>query len=99
MLPVIAPQLVASDGLGALRAAIADPERYALEPKVDGVRALVTFDGKRLEVRGRKGLLRRSWLACLELRRSLDALSDAVPMLREGSVLDGELWAGSFHRT
>jgi hypothetical protein len=35
------PQLVANDGLRTLRAAIADPNRWAIEPKVDGVRGLL----------------------------------------------------------
>lgn len=42
--PDVLPQLVANDGLLALQAAIADPERFAVEPKVDGVRGLVVFD-------------------------------------------------------
>jgi len=33
--------LVAGNGVSALRAAIADPLRYACEPKVDGVRGLI----------------------------------------------------------
>ena len=38
MLPSVIPQLVANDGTWALRQAIADPDRFAYEPKVDGVR-------------------------------------------------------------
>jgi hypothetical protein len=41
MLPTVVPQLVANDGARALRKAIADPERFVCEPKVDGVRAPV----------------------------------------------------------
>jgi hypothetical protein len=99
MVPVFAPQLVSNDGVAVLRAAIASPTRYAIEPKVDGVRALLTFGPKGIEVRGRKGLLRSFWLACRELRAALVALADRLPILREGSTVDGELWAGSFHRT
>lgn len=36
---VVTPHLVGNTGLRALRAAIAEPDRYACEPKVDGVRA------------------------------------------------------------
>jgi hypothetical protein len=43
---VVLPQLVANDGLIALRSAIADPMRYAVEPKVDGVRGLVVFSSQ-----------------------------------------------------
>jgi hypothetical protein len=38
VIPSVLPMLVANIGTAALRAAIADPERYACEPKVDGVR-------------------------------------------------------------
>lgn len=38
------PQLIANNGLTALRAAIADPERYVVEPKVDGVGGLKVKD-------------------------------------------------------
>ena len=41
MVPTVAPQLVGNDGLKALRLAIVDPERFACEPKVDGVRGPV----------------------------------------------------------
>ena len=99
MIPVFAPQLVSNDGVAMLRAAIASPDRYAIEPKVDGVRALVTFGPEGVEVRGRKGRLRSSWLAGRELRSALERLSDTLPILSHGSTLDGELWAGSFHRT
>jgi ATP-dependent DNA ligase len=40
MTPAVIPQLVANDGTRAMRAAIADPERFSCEPKVDGVRGL-----------------------------------------------------------
>jgi hypothetical protein len=55
MLEVV-PQLCGAAGLKPLRAAIADPTRYAIEPKVDGVRGLVVFepDGM-LTTRNRRG--------------------------------------------
>src|SRR3954468_17985961 len=99
MVPTVSPQLVAGNGIAAMRAAIAAPDRYALEPKVDGVRGLITFDGDTIEVRGRRNLLRRSWLASRASRRDLDAFTDRVPAIRNSTVLDGELFAGSFHRT
>ena len=95
----IAPQLVGNNGLETLRAAIAAPERYAIEPKVDGVRGLVAFEGEGITIRNRKGMLRERWLACHPFRRGLERLADALPIVREGTVLDGELTAGSFQRT
>ena len=37
MIPTVLPQLVTNNGPLVLRAAIAYPDRYACEPKVDGV--------------------------------------------------------------
>lgn len=95
----IAPQLVGNNGLDALRAAIAEPERYAIEPKVDGVRGLVAFDGDRIMIRNRKGHMRERWLACQPFRHGLERLGAVLPIVRDGTVLDGELTTGSFHRT
>ena len=39
----IVPQLVGAAGARALRQAIAEPDRFACEPKVDGVRGLVAY--------------------------------------------------------
>jgi hypothetical protein len=61
MTPAVIPQLLANDGARALRRAIADPDRYACEPKVDGVRGLVCFDAGVVETRNRQGI-RRDWL-------------------------------------
>jgi len=44
VLPSVTPQLLANRGLEALRLAIAEPDRFAIEGKVDGVRGLITFD-------------------------------------------------------
>jgi hypothetical protein len=49
LIPELVPQLVRNDGIRALHAAIADPDAWAMEPKVDGVRGLLVFDGERLE--------------------------------------------------
>jgi hypothetical protein len=40
MVPSVTPQLVGNNGVRALRGAIADPDRFACEPKVDGVPTL-----------------------------------------------------------
>jgi hypothetical protein len=58
--PAILPQLVVNNGLAALRAAVSEPERWAVEPKVDGVRGLVAFlpDG-RIETRNRLAIRRQ----------------------------------------
>ncbi len=42
-MPSVVPQLVGNTGLRALRAAIAEPEPFACEPKVDGARGLVVY--------------------------------------------------------
>jgi len=62
VVPRVVPQLVANDGRRALLTAIADPERFVCEPKVDGVRGLVVDqpDGS-AETRNRRGE-RRDWL-------------------------------------
>ena len=99
MVPIVTPQLVANNGLRALRAAITDPERFACEPKVDGVRALVVYqpDGS-IETRNRSGI-RRGWLRGDAFERGLRRLADRLPMLWQGTVLDGELVAGRFAGT
>ena len=61
MVPTVGPQLLGNNGTVALRAAIKDPLRYAVEPKVDGVRGLVVFGPDGLETRNRHGV-RRGWL-------------------------------------
>lgn len=59
--PVVIPQLVSNAGLRALRAAIAEPDRYACEEKIDGVRGFVVYGRGGLETRNRRGE-RREWL-------------------------------------
>ena len=62
MLDVL-PQLVANDGLRALRRAIANPASWVLEPKIDGVRGLIVYRPDQVvETRNRSGQVRaRRW--------------------------------------
>ena len=93
------PQLVGNRGERALLAAIAEPERYAIEPKVDGVRGLICYlPDKTIEARNRGGQ-RRNWFCHEPFRRGVRALADRLPILWEGTVLDGELTAGRFAST
>jgi bifunctional non-homologous end joining protein LigD len=96
--PAVLPQLVANDGVRALQAAISDPDDW-VEPKVDGVRLLLTFqsDGT-LETRNRRGV-RRDWLRGDAFENGFRALAARLPILWRGSVLDGELTAGRFQWT
>jgi bifunctional non-homologous end joining protein LigD len=99
MVPTVTPQLVANDGLGALRTAISQPDRFACEPKVDGVRGLVVYqpDGS-IETRNRRGE-RRDWLRGDAFEHGLRRLADRLPILWQGTVLDGELIADRFAGT
>jgi bifunctional non-homologous end joining protein LigD len=98
MLPAVTPQLVANNGMAALRAAITDPERFAVEPKVDGVRGLVVYRDRDVETRNRHGV-RRDWLRGDEFERGLRRLAGRLPILWDGTVLDGELTTGRFATT
>jgi ATP-dependent DNA ligase len=82
-----------------LRQAIAEPNRFACEPKVDGVRGLVIYAAERtIETRNRRGE-RRDWLRGDAFEAGLRRLADRLPNLWEGTVLDGELTAGRFEGT
>jgi bifunctional non-homologous end joining protein LigD len=99
VLPTVIPQLVAGNGVAALRAAIADPGRFVVEPKVDGVRGLVAFaPGGTVETRNRHGV-RRDWLRHDSFEAGLRQLGDRLPLLWDGSILDGELTTGRFTTT
>lgn len=99
MLPSVVPQLVANDGVRVLRNAIADPDRFAVEPKVDGVRGLVVYQPDRvIEMRNRRGE-KREWLRGDAFEAGLRRLANRLPNLWEGTVLDGELTVGRFEGT
>ena len=99
LVPTVLPQLVANDGARALRRAIADPDRFACEPKVDGVRGLVVYGPERsIETRNRRGE-RRNWLRGDEFEAGLRRLAQRLPNVWQGTVLDGELTAGRFSGT
>src|SRR5688572_26980886 len=93
------PELVANDGARALRQAIDDPERFACEPKVDGVRGLVVYMPDRtIKMRNQRGE-RRDWLRGDDFEAGLRRLAERLPNLWGGTVLDGELTAGQFAGT
>ena len=94
----VLPQLVANDGLRTLRAAIVEPERFAMEPKVDGVRGRVIFADGRIETRNRRGEVRQ-WLRPCPLETALRRIVQRLPILDRGTVLDGELVAERFAGT
>jgi bifunctional non-homologous end joining protein LigD len=92
----VLPQLVGNRGLAGLQLAIAEPHRFAIEPKVDGVRGLLAFlpDGT-METRNRRGI-RRDWLRGDAFETGLRRLAKRLPILWDGTVLDGELIASRF---
>src|SRR5687767_10620608 len=99
MVPDLLPQLLANNGVEAMRAAIADPERYAIEPRVDGVRGLIVFQpAGTIEARNRSGE-RRDWFRHRPFLAGLRAFASRLPILWEGTALDGELTAGRFEGT
>jgi bifunctional non-homologous end joining protein LigD len=95
----VTPQLVSSIGPRALLVAADEPERWAIEPKVDGVRGLVVFrpDGV-LETRNPQGIA-RDWLRGDGFEAGLRRLAELLPILWRGSVLDGELQVDRFAGT
>jgi bifunctional non-homologous end joining protein LigD len=95
----VLPQLVGNRGIASLKLAVTDPMRYAIEPKVDGVRGLVAFlPDRTMETRNRRGI-RRDWLRGDGFERGLSRLAQRLPILWDGTVLDGELIAGRFAGT
>jgi ATP-dependent DNA ligase len=93
------PNSSRTDGARALRQAIAEPERFVCEPKVDGVRGLVVYGPEHtIDTRNRRGE-RRDWLRGDEFEAGLRRLAQKLPNLWQGTVLDGELTAGRFSGT
>jgi ATP-dependent DNA ligase len=71
-----------------MRQAIADPQRFACEPKVDGVRGLAVYQpGRVIEMRNRRGE-RRDRLRGDAFEAGLRRLADRLRNLRKGTVLD-----------
>jgi hypothetical protein len=68
-----------------LHAAIAGLDRFACEPKVNGVRTLVVYGSDGLETRNRGGI-RRDWLRGDDFERGLRRLADRLPILWRGTV-------------
>ena len=99
MLNVI-PQLVANNGPAALRTAIADPLRYACEPKVDGVRGLIDYAVGSVETRNRRGE-RRDWLRGndFEAEKRGKTGSPAVQIIHRGNRHENQSSAGTLTRT
>ena len=89
-MPTVVPTFVASDDAKTLRRAIADPDRFADEPKVDGVRDLVVSQPKRvLDVRNRRGE-KRDRLHGNEFETGLRRLASWTFVLVEiGHLADG----------
>ena len=97
--PDLLPQLVGNNGLRTLEAAIAEPECFAIEPKVDGVRGLICYlPDRTIEARNLGGQ-KREWFRHEPLRRGVRQLAERLPILWDGTVLDGELSAGRFSAT
>jgi len=96
--PAVLPQLVANDGTRAMRAAIPDPERHACEPKVDGVRGLLVIDGDTMAMHNGRGQ-RRDCVRGDAFETGLRRLARRLPIVTEGTVLDGELTTGRFATT
>lgn len=90
---------MANDGARAVRQAIAEPDRFACEPKIDGVRGLVTYGPEHsIETRNRRGE-RRDWLRGDAFETGLRRLAHRLPNVWRGTVLDGELTTGRFEGT
>lgn len=72
-----------------------EPEHWAIEPKVDGVRGLVVFrpDGI-LETRNRHGTA-RDWRRGDGFEAGIRRLAHVLPLLRRATAFDGELHAVS----
>ena len=73
--------------------------RFAIEPKIDGVRGLIVFRPDRVvETRNRRGQV-RDWQRHRPFAAGLRRLAERLPILWEGTVLDTELVAERFAGT
>jgi len=66
--------------------------------EVDGVRGLIVFDSGTIQTLNRSGI-RRDWLRGDEFEAGLRRLAAKLPILWDGTVLDGELTTGRFATT
>jgi ATP-dependent DNA ligase len=99
--PRFAAQLAAADGgTGALATAAEHPDRYRVEEKWDGWRALIVFapDGT-LSIRNRSGEDKGRIANTPLIEAALRTLGDTVPALWDGTVIDGELVGPTFAET
>lgn len=96
--PVFPAQL-AGETKGVNRA-LAQPGRYAVEQKYDGVRALITFlPDKTIVIRNRYGENKGRLSNTPRLEAALRELAEWVPGLWQGSVIDGELVGKTWNET
>jgi ATP-dependent DNA ligase len=83
---------------GNLSAAIAAPNRYIVEEKFDGFRALIAFlPGGRIEIRNRYGEAKGRQGP--QIIATLAPLGKQIPSLYAGTVLDGEIAAATWNQT
>jgi bifunctional non-homologous end joining protein LigD len=96
-LPTFEAQLAGQHG--DLAAACRNPGRFAVEEKFDGIRALIAIEGERVTVLNRYGENKGRAANITSVESALRALIAAVPMLKAGTILDGELVAGTWNET
>jgi hypothetical protein len=95
----VLPQLVRNRGVDGLRQAIRHPERFAIEPKVAGVRGLLAFLPDGTTEKGNRSRIHRDRLRGDGFEVGLRRLAQLLPVLWDGTVLDGELIASRFAGT
>ena len=77
----------------------ADATAWAIEAKLDGIRALIEFDGERVSILNRRGENKGRGAKNAWLIQPLQDLATLVPELTIGTVLDGELVADTWNQT
>lgn len=95
--PAFSAQLASPTG--SVERALTDPERWVVEEKFDGIRALVTFDESGLEIRNRHGDNKGRLTNAPHIERALREWAHARPKVWEGTVVDGELVADTWNAT